>query len=295
MRAASRASAVSMRRLNLSCMARSLLRRSAERHRITVSPVSGQRASLTSMPSRIVRQPSGAASSAANLLQLRLRRADDVAPAGLAQPRQIVGAGHAAVGDPHPPEHAVPGLHGGDDRLQGPRVVGVAGEHLVAQRKAVEGHHQRDAHLLAVGPVIAASSRAAPAGCASACAFEVGARHVVEQHLVLDRKQLAAAPRQMRFERRLVHEQHDRAPRYSRSLLTCSSSSCSRSQSAVRRYQSSAMCSSLDGSHSRAATSTAAIFAHGDALLARPAAAARTDPPRPVPRHSASARYTSPN
>ena len=55
------------------------------------------------------------------LLQFRLRRADDVAPAGLAQPRQIVGAGHAAVGDPDPPPHAVPGLHGGYNRLQGPR------------------------------------------------------------------------------------------------------------------------------------------------------------------------------
>ena len=41
--------------------------------------------------------------------------------------------------------------------------MGVAGEHLVAQREAVEGHDQRDAHLLAVGSMIAASSRAAPA------------------------------------------------------------------------------------------------------------------------------------
>jgi len=32
--------------------------------------------------------------------------------------------------------------------------VGVAGEHLVAQWKAVEGHDERDAHLLAIGPVI---------------------------------------------------------------------------------------------------------------------------------------------
>ncbi len=39
-------------------------------------------------------------------LQLRLRRAD-VAPAGFSQPRQILGAGHAAVGDPHAPQRAV--------------------------------------------------------------------------------------------------------------------------------------------------------------------------------------------
>jgi hypothetical protein len=43
----------------------------------------------------------------------------------------------------------------GYDRLQGPRIVGVAGEHLVAQRKAVEGHDKGDAHLLAVQAMIA--------------------------------------------------------------------------------------------------------------------------------------------
>jgi hypothetical protein len=33
--------------------------------------------------------------------------------------------------------------------------MGIAGEHLVAQWKAVEGHDQRDAHLLVVGTMIA--------------------------------------------------------------------------------------------------------------------------------------------
>ena len=33
--------------------------------------------------------------------------------------------------------------------------MSVAGEHFVAERKAVKGHHERDAHLLAVGPMIA--------------------------------------------------------------------------------------------------------------------------------------------
>jgi hypothetical protein len=31
----------------------------------------------------------------------------------------------------------------------------IAGEHLVAQRKAIEGHHKRDAHLLAVWAMVA--------------------------------------------------------------------------------------------------------------------------------------------
>jgi hypothetical protein len=127
----------------------------------------------------------------AELLQLRLRRADDVAPAGVAQPREILGARHAAIGDPHPSHHAMAGLHGGHDRLQGPRVVGVAGEHLVAQRKTVEGHDQRDAHLLAVGTMIARI--AAPGLRVGFClALEIGAGDVVEQHFVVDREQLAA-------------------------------------------------------------------------------------------------------
>jgi hypothetical protein len=71
-RPASLASAAAMRWLNLSCMACSLRRRSAERHRIAVSPVSGQRASLTAMPSRISRQPLGSASSTANWRKLAL-------------------------------------------------------------------------------------------------------------------------------------------------------------------------------------------------------------------------------
>jgi hypothetical protein len=65
-RAANRSSAASIRRLNLSCIARSLLRRSAERHSITVSSVSRWRVSLTSTPSWTVRQPLAAASSEAN-------------------------------------------------------------------------------------------------------------------------------------------------------------------------------------------------------------------------------------
>jgi hypothetical protein len=65
-RAARRSSAASIRPLNLSCMAFSLLRRSAERHKITVSPVSGWRVSLTSTPSWTMRQPSARASSGPN-------------------------------------------------------------------------------------------------------------------------------------------------------------------------------------------------------------------------------------
>jgi hypothetical protein len=140
------------------------------------------------------------------LLQFRLRRANDVAAAGSAQPCQVLGAGHAAVGDPHPPQHAVTRLHGGDDRLQGPRIVGVAGEHLVTQRKAVERHHQRDQDLLAVAAMIAGMA-ALGLRVGLRQAFEIGAGDVIEQHFIADREQFPAALRQMRFKRRLVRQQ----------------------------------------------------------------------------------------
>jgi hypothetical protein len=54
------------------------------------------------------------------LLQFCLRCPDDVASTGLAQPGQICRAGHSAVADPDATERAMPGLHGGDDRLQCP-------------------------------------------------------------------------------------------------------------------------------------------------------------------------------
>src|ERR1700681_4944126 len=81
----------------------------------------------------------------------------------------------------------------------------LAGEHLVAQGEAVEGHDKSDAYLLAIGPVIpgiAALGQRVRFGQA----FEIRACHVVKQHFVLDRKQLSAAPGQMRLKRRLVHE-----------------------------------------------------------------------------------------
>ena len=98
------------------------------------------------------------------------------------------------------------GLHGGDDRLQGPRVMGVAGEHLVAQGKAVKSHDESNADLLAVGAMVAGIA-ALRLRVRFGLALEVCARDIIEQHLVLDRKQLSAALRQMRFEVHLVCEQ----------------------------------------------------------------------------------------
>ena len=84
--------------------------------------------------------------------------------------------------------------------------MGVAGEHFIAERKAVKGHHQRDADLLAVGAVIAGIT-ALGLRIGFRQALKIRARHVIEQHFVLDREQLAAALRQVCFESGLVREQ----------------------------------------------------------------------------------------
>ena len=84
--------------------------------------------------------------------------------------------------------------------------MGVAGEHLIAERKAVKGHDKGDAHLLAVGAMIAGIA-ALRLRVRLRLAFEIGARHVVEQHVVLDCEQLSASLGQMPFHGGLVREQ----------------------------------------------------------------------------------------
>jgi len=81
----------------------------------------------------------------------------------------------------------VPGLHGGHDGLQGSRVVGVASKHLIAQRETVESNDESYQYLLAIRTVIARVAALRQWICYR-LAFKVGARHVVEQHFVLDRK-----------------------------------------------------------------------------------------------------------
>ena len=53
------------------------------------------------------------------LLQVRLRRPDDVAATRLPQPRQILCARHTPIGDPYASEHTMATLHGLNDLLQG--------------------------------------------------------------------------------------------------------------------------------------------------------------------------------
>ena len=73
----------------------------------------------------------------------------------------------------------MPGLHGCHDRLQCPRIVGIAGKHLVAERKTVKGDDERDQDLLAIGTMI---TRVTPLRLRIGLrlAFEIGAGDIVE-------------------------------------------------------------------------------------------------------------------
>jgi len=95
------------------------------------------------------------------------------------------------------------GLHGCHDRLQGLRIVGIAGEHLIAKRKAIEGHHQGNQDLLAVGPMVPTVA-ALGLGIALRETLEIRARHVVEQQVVLQGKQLPEPLAQMLLDGCLV-------------------------------------------------------------------------------------------
>ena len=67
--------------------------------------------------------------------------------------------------------------------------MGIAGEHLIAERETVKGHNERDADLLAVGAMIAGVA-ALGQRVGLRLALEIGAGHIIEQHFVLNRKQL---------------------------------------------------------------------------------------------------------
>ena len=97
---------------------------------------------------------------------------------------------------------AVAALHRGDDLLHGGHVGAIAGKHLIAERDAVARHHQADANLLAVGPMVAAVA-AAGERVALGLTLEVCARHVVQQQLIVKLEQLL----EMYLQRSLMRQQ----------------------------------------------------------------------------------------
>ena len=87
-------------------------------------------------------------------------------------------------------------------------VGGVAGQHLIGQRQAFGGHHQSDDDLHTIRPVIARVPKAPLVAFRKWwIGLEIGARQVVEQHVVADIEQIAPPPHQMIEDRLLVHQQ----------------------------------------------------------------------------------------
>ena len=88
-------------------------------------------------------------------------------------------------------------------------VGGVAGQHLVSQRQAVGRDHQRDHHLRAVRPLVAAVTVAALAAFrqVGSVDLEVGAGQIIEQHIEVGIEQIAPASDQMREQRFLMLQQ----------------------------------------------------------------------------------------
>ncbi len=132
-------------------------------------------------------------------------------PAARAQPLEVVLAGHAAVHDPDALGHAIARLHRLDDLLHGRHIRAITGEDLIPYRHPLARDHQRQADLLAVGPVIAA---VAPLRQRVALrqALEVDAGHVIEEQVVVEREQLAEAGHEMLLELPLVGQQAIESP-----------------------------------------------------------------------------------
>ena len=142
----------------------------------------------------------------APVARLATRGPDQVAPTTLLEPRQVRRARHAAVHHPHALRQTEALLHRPDDLLDRRHVHRVAGEHLVAQRYPLARHHQRDAHLLAVRPMVA-TVPACGQRVLRRLALEVRARHVVQQQVVPQREQLAQSRLQVLLDRHLVRQQ----------------------------------------------------------------------------------------
>ena len=245
------------------CIARSFSRRLAERHSRNVSAL---RAATDLDFDIFANAPPvvGVGELARPALQFRARRADHVAASRFVEPGDVLRAHHAAIHHPHAIRFAEAPLHAGDDLLDRGHIGRVAREDLVTQRHALARDHQRDVDLHAVGTVIArvAALRDLRVGHT----LEVGARHIVEQQSRsrARRARPGASPGAARSPPCAATADRARGRAARRRPLQLFTPS--RSSSAVVRYQRSATCSSLEGSHNRPITRIATTSAHATAL-----------------------------
>jgi len=118
----------------------------------------------------------------------------------------MVIAHQAAVQNPDPVGDAIAALHRLDDFFERGRVIAIAGEHFVPEREPFAGDHQREIDLFAVWSVIAGIA-AVRLGIAPGLAFKIGRRDIVEQQLILHRKQTPQARFEMLRQRILVRQE----------------------------------------------------------------------------------------
>ena len=117
-----------------------------------------------------------------HLAQQMPGRADQIADPFVAHLLERRLGGDAPIHDPHAPGLAVERLDLRQEVLERGMVQRVAGEHLVRQRQAIGRHDQRDDHLAAIAPAVAAV--AVPGlGDLPAAPLEVGAGEIVQQHV----------------------------------------------------------------------------------------------------------------
>ena len=84
----------------------------------------------------------------------------------------------------------------------------VAGQHLIGQWQTLGRHHQGNDDLHIIRPVIARVPEAALVAFRKRrIRLEIGARQIVEQHVVADVKQIAPPSHQMVEDRLLVRQQ----------------------------------------------------------------------------------------
>ena len=138
--------------------------------------------------------------------QWRLGRADQVVRLAGTQKLQVLLADHPPVHHPHPFGLAVFSFHRRDDVLDGGHIGAVAREHFVAHRQTFGSHHQSNADLFAVAPMVAAV-----APCRQFVvlgqSLEGGAGNIVEQKFEAHPEPIPVALQQLRAQRLLVRQQ----------------------------------------------------------------------------------------
>jgi hypothetical protein len=115
---------------------------------------------------------------------------------------------HAAVHQPDAARLAVLSLDVVEKPPQCRLVRSVAGQHLIGQRQALGRHHQGNDDLHTIGSMIARVPEAALVAFRERwIRLEIGARQIVEQHVVADVEQIAPPSHQVIEDRLLVREQ----------------------------------------------------------------------------------------